>query len=361
MRASTLVRRMLVLMLGAGFLAACASTEPTVVTDRPFDPNDPWAAHIAEASERFDVPEAWIREVMWVESRGETHLNGGLTTSHAGAMGLMQIMPGTWDHLARQHGLGNDPHDPRENIIAGTAYIREMYDMFGSPGFLAAYNAGPGRYQQYLDGERGLPGETQRYMAMISPRISGHQPTGDGPRPTPVGRTVLASASSSTWPPPSVTAASTSTQGPSVSSGAVVAGSINTGRPSWIGANGVPVAPTGVGMAANDADVEYISPTDFGLTPVAYGGGTPAPVVQPAIVSTGLSTAVPPAPRPRGFSSSPGALMEPVYDWSSPGAGPSWTPPIPQRRPWAATAIRPVDHGDSQARLPLNQVSGQAG
>lgn len=127
-----------------------------------------WRPYIAEASQRFGVPQAWIAAVMQAESAGQTHLNGRPITSHAGAMGLMQVMPGTWAALRRQHGLGPDPHDPRDNIMAGTAYLRAMHDRFGYPGLFAAYNAGPGRYAEHLRTGRALAGETRGYIAQFA-------------------------------------------------------------------------------------------------------------------------------------------------------------------------------------------------
>ena len=122
--------------------------------------------HIAEASRRFGIPQRWIRAVMEVESASNPR-----AVSHAGAMGLMQIMPGTWAELRAAYGFGDDPFDPRENILAGAAYLRQMYDRFGSPGFLAAYNAGPARYQNHLDTGRALPQETRHYLAILAPLI----------------------------------------------------------------------------------------------------------------------------------------------------------------------------------------------
>src|SRR3546814_3022380 len=84
---------------------------------------------------------------MRVESRGDVR-----AVSPKGAMGLMQLMPDTWASLRVRLGLGANPYDPRDNILAGAAYLREMHDRYGSPGFLAAYNAGPGRYEEYLAG-----------------------------------------------------------------------------------------------------------------------------------------------------------------------------------------------------------------
>ena len=131
-------------------------------------PLDRWAEHIAEASARFDVPESWIKSVMRAESGGRTMLNGRPIESRAGAMGLMQLMPGTWREMRAVHGLGADPHDPRDNILAGTAYLRSMYDRFGYPGLFAAYNAGPRRYAEHLATGRSLPQETLAYVVSVS-------------------------------------------------------------------------------------------------------------------------------------------------------------------------------------------------
>lgn len=137
------------------------------------DPVSRWRVEIAEASARFGVPVAWIERVMRAESGGQTMLGGRPITSHAGAMGLMQLMPATWAAMRRAHGLGGNPHDPRANILAGTAYLRAMYDRFGYPGLFAAYNAGPGRYAAHLASGRALPAETRAYLAQVSGTPSG--------------------------------------------------------------------------------------------------------------------------------------------------------------------------------------------
>jgi soluble lytic murein transglycosylase-like protein len=131
------------------------------------DPVDRWSEYVAEASSRFGIPEAWIRRVMRAESGGHTTLNRQPITSPAGAQGLMQLMPGTWGAMRADYGLGSDPHDPRDNIIAGTAYLRLMYDRFGYPGLFAAYNAGPARYAEHLSTGRRLPAETIAYVAAV--------------------------------------------------------------------------------------------------------------------------------------------------------------------------------------------------
>ncbi|MGE4521260.1 MAG: lytic transglycosylase domain-containing protein [Acetobacter sp.] len=147
-------------------VAGClVSMVPVAVSAQTIDV--PYAAQIAEAAGRFDIPAAWIRAVMGAESGGDP---GAI--SSAGAMGLMQIMPGTWADLRVRHHLGRDPYDPRDNILAGAAYLRELHERYGSPGFLAAYNAGPERYEASLAG-RPLPLETRAYVAAVAPLIGG--------------------------------------------------------------------------------------------------------------------------------------------------------------------------------------------
>ena len=142
----------------------------------PGPAEDPWGPYIAEASAKYDVPDRWIRQVMHQESGGSLYQGGDLITSGAGAMGLMQVMPETYDELRQRYALGDDPYDPHDNIMAGTAYIREMYDVYGAPGFLAAYNAGPKRLDEYLTRNRPLPDETRNYVARIGPYIAGVYP-----------------------------------------------------------------------------------------------------------------------------------------------------------------------------------------
>jgi soluble lytic murein transglycosylase-like protein len=128
----------------------------------------PFATFVTEASRRFSVPEHWIRAVMRIESGEKSRAR-----SRKGATGLMQIMPKTWTELRARHGLGADPYDPRDNILAGAAYIRELHDRYGAPEFLAAYNAGPGRYKRHLTTGRPLPEETLAYVATLMPMIEG--------------------------------------------------------------------------------------------------------------------------------------------------------------------------------------------
>lgn len=142
-----------------------------------------WRPYMLEASARFGVPVAWIKRVMRAESGGRTMLGGRPIRSSAGAMGLMQLMPGTWAEMRARLGLGANPDDPRDNILAGTFYLRLMYDRFGYPGLFAAYNAGPARYAEHLAGRRALPGETIGYLAVVAPSARTAPATIDRPAP----------------------------------------------------------------------------------------------------------------------------------------------------------------------------------
>lgn len=133
----------------------------------------PFADFIAEASYRFAFPVSSIRAVIRAESGGDVR-----ALSPKGAMGLMQIMPATWAALRQRYGLGADPYDPRDNITAGTAYLRELQDRFGERGILAAYNAGPSRYEEHLATGRPLPPETVAYMATVTALLDGRAPFG---------------------------------------------------------------------------------------------------------------------------------------------------------------------------------------
>ena len=132
-------------------------------------PVDRRGPYIAEASSRFGMPAGWIRRVIRLESGGRDLADGQPVLSRAGAMGLMQLMPDTWRDMRALLGLGADPFDAHDNILAGTAYLRLMYDRFGYPGLFAAYNAGPSRYASYLAAGRELPSETRAYVAAAAP------------------------------------------------------------------------------------------------------------------------------------------------------------------------------------------------
>lgn len=164
--------RRLAPFLLSGLAFAVTPTVAVLAQDARLAPSpagDPVAAHVAEAALRFGIPEHWIRAVLHAESAGDR-----TAVSSAGAMGLMQIMPETWAELRIQHRLGDDPFEPRDNILAGAAYLREMFDRYGNIGaMLAAYNAGPARYDEFLAGTRELPAETRAYVATLIPLLGG--------------------------------------------------------------------------------------------------------------------------------------------------------------------------------------------
>ena len=180
------------MLIGLGLLSGCASPAKVAAVQGPSTTyyvshaagdysapgpaSDPWGPYISAAASRFDVPQQWIRQVMEVESGGHEYIGGQLTVSPTGAMGLMQLEPPTYQEMAARYGLGSDPFNPYDNIMAGTAYIHEMYQVYGSPGFLAAYNAGPGRLNNYMDYHQKLPYATVSYVAMIAPNIQGYYP-----------------------------------------------------------------------------------------------------------------------------------------------------------------------------------------
>ena len=118
--------------------------------------------HIQVAATRFGIDYNLVDAVAWQESRYNPR-----ALSTAGAMGVMQLMPGT----ARQLGVRN-PHDVEQNVVGGTAYLRQQLERFGNnvPLALAAYNAGPGAVIKY----GGIPPyrETQDYVRQIMQRLS---------------------------------------------------------------------------------------------------------------------------------------------------------------------------------------------
>ncbi|MCA9575280.1 MAG: lytic transglycosylase domain-containing protein [Polyangiales bacterium] len=138
---------------------AAAFQRPANANERSSDPAryTRYDAHIREASQLYQLPEAFVRAVVRVESDFNPNV-----VSNAGAMGLMQLMPST----ARSMGV-RDPFDPRQNILGGTRYLRVLANSFNGDLVLtvAAYNAGGGAVTRY----RGVPpyAETRRYVQRV--------------------------------------------------------------------------------------------------------------------------------------------------------------------------------------------------
>jgi len=181
---------------GGGLKAAAAATGDEHGTSSAIDQ---WQPFITEASRRFGLPEAWVLAVMRVESGGRAIVDDRPIVSPAGAMGLMQVMPDTYAEMRLRHGLGADPFDPHDNILAGAAYLRAMYERYGYPGLFAAYNAGPDRYDAYRLHGATLPEETWSYLAAIGSgvkdgiRAQGPSGLPDPSRPDPANRSGIPS------------------------------------------------------------------------------------------------------------------------------------------------------------------------
>ncbi len=303
----------------ASLVTACASSPPIsaeLESSRyrssargnytpPGPPDDPWGPYITEAAAKFDVPDRWIREVMHQESGGKMFGRGGqLITSGAGAMGLMQVMPATYDEIrGRYPELGSDPFDPHNNILAGAAYIREMYDIYGSPGFLAAYNAGPGRMDDYLTRSRTLPDETRRYVAIIGPRLSG-QPN----RPSPGEQYAMNSLPMQIPAGPRYSAATYDPAPVQMASAAPSTGRITLGQPTSL----VVAPPIEIASADDPARIR-LSPQPAEPAPLQLASAPPSFVPVPPV-------------EPRARTSQFAALPEPPRAVPAPPMPPSAMP-----------------------------------
>ncbi len=115
-----------------------------------------WEPLLQELCEKYQVDPDLARAVMRCESGGNPN-----AVSSAGAIGLMQLMPGT------ARGLGVDPKDPRRNLEGGIKYLAQLADKYDGDYMktLAAYNAGSGRVDSY-GGVPPFP-ETQRYVQNV--------------------------------------------------------------------------------------------------------------------------------------------------------------------------------------------------
>jgi len=135
----------------------------------PRDLMNRWDPLITEAARKVGIPEKYIRAVIRMESGGRTMLAENLPiTSSTGAMGLMQLMPDTYAEMRAQYRLGANAYDPHDNVMAGAAYLRFLYKRYGYPAMFAAYNDGPGNFENHLYRGRTLPNETKNYIKGVS-------------------------------------------------------------------------------------------------------------------------------------------------------------------------------------------------
>jgi hypothetical protein len=161
MYASRLTLAMLI-TIPIAFPASCVTTDTSVYCG-----TRQWRFLIEEAAEQSQVPPAWPEAILHAESAGCAYTNGIPTVSSAGAMGLMQLMPETWEKMKFQLHLGEDPFDPHDNILASVAYLRDLYDQFGLEGAIASYHSGPSRYLEHLRTGQALPISTLDYVSRV--------------------------------------------------------------------------------------------------------------------------------------------------------------------------------------------------
>lgn len=112
---------------------------------------------IVDAAQKYHLEPEFLHAVISAESAYQHK-----AISHAGAQGLMQLMPGT----AERFGV-SDPFDPKQNIFAGAEYLKKLLREFKSKDLaLAAYNSGEGTVRRY---NRQIPPypETQQYVVRV--------------------------------------------------------------------------------------------------------------------------------------------------------------------------------------------------
>jgi soluble lytic murein transglycosylase-like protein len=149
-------------------LSVAKSQRPVLLPSRPImrklvDTH----ALISAAAKKHRVPAAFIKSIMAAESNFNCD-----AISRKGAIGLMQLMPGT----AEEYGA--DPMIPEQNVDAGTRYLRVLMDRYSRHSnslkrVIAAYNAGPGMVDRY----RGVPPfrETRTYVVRVLTFLSRYE------------------------------------------------------------------------------------------------------------------------------------------------------------------------------------------
>ena len=119
---------------------------------------------IESAASAHDLPLEFFARVIWQESRFQADAVGPMTRRGQRAQGIAQFMPGT----ANERSL-LDPFDPVQALPKSAEFLSELRDQFGNLGLAAAaYNAGPRRVQDWLDGKGYMPGETRNYVSAIT-------------------------------------------------------------------------------------------------------------------------------------------------------------------------------------------------
>ena len=118
------------------------------------------------AAQAHGLPFEFFARLIWQESRFQPNAVGPMTRNGQRAQGIAQFMPGT----ASERGLF-DPFDPVSALPKAAEFLEELHRTFGNLGLAAAaYNAGPRRVRDWLDGHGGLPAETRNYVLRITGR-----------------------------------------------------------------------------------------------------------------------------------------------------------------------------------------------
>jgi hypothetical protein len=121
---------------------------------------------VESAAQAHGLPFEFFARLIWQESRFKPNAVGPTTRSGARAQGIAQFMPST----AREHGV-LDPFDPVAALPKSAELLQQLLAQFGNLGLAAAaYNAGPRRVRDWLDGRGSLPGETRNYIIAITGR-----------------------------------------------------------------------------------------------------------------------------------------------------------------------------------------------
>ena len=127
-------------------------------------PDDSICLMIESAAQDHGLPVEFFARVIWQESRFRANAVGPVTRSGKRAQGMAQFMPGT----AAERGL-LDPFDPVQALPKSAEFLKELWGQFGNLGLAAAaYNAGPRRIREWLDGTGYMPGETRNYVSAIT-------------------------------------------------------------------------------------------------------------------------------------------------------------------------------------------------
>lgn len=155
MRCSPVYRCFAPLMLLAGSVA---------IPEAAAQQDESLCLMIESAARSHDLPVEFFARVIWQESRFRADAVGPVTRSGKRAQGMAQFMPGT----AAERGL-LDPFDPVQALPKSAEFLRELWLDFGNLGLAAAaYNAGPRRVREWLDGTGYMPGETRNYVSAIT-------------------------------------------------------------------------------------------------------------------------------------------------------------------------------------------------